>query len=223
MKKRKLLISLFLVIQSSFALANERIALIIGNTDYEVSPLKTAVNDATAFANLLSQIGFQVHLKTNTTQPEMEAAVQEFGRSIQAGAIGLFYYAGHAVQHDGENYLVPINVISSITAPEHLRYKTVPLGYVLGVVNQSASDLNVVILDSCRNSPFKSFSRDLTRGITRMPSSEGTLIAYSTAPGKVALDGNANEVHSPYTKHLLQHIKKPGLTIEQVLKKCAQV
>ncbi|MDH3609321.1 MAG: caspase family protein, partial [Gammaproteobacteria bacterium] len=176
MKLSKTLITLLLMLHSCGVFANERVALIIGNENYKVSPLKTAVNDASAFANTLSQIGFQVNLKTNASQPEMEAAVQAFGKSIQAGAIGLFYYAGHAVQHDGENYLVPINAISSITAPEHLRYKTVPLGYVLGVVNQSASDLNVVILDSCRNSPFKSFSRDLTRGITRMPSSEGTLI-----------------------------------------------
>ena len=217
--KIALALVLWLLVSTCVAFANERIALVIGNTTYEVSPLRTAVNDATDFANSLTQIGFQVNLITNATQPEMEAAVQEFGRTIQTGAIGLFYYAGHAVQHDGENYLVPINAISSITAPDHLRYKTVPLGYVLGVVDQSASDLNVVVLDSCRNSPFKSFSRSLTRGITRMPSSEGTLIAYSTAPGKVALDGNENDRNSPYTKQLLKHIKEPGLTIEQVLKK----
>ncbi len=219
MKLLKFFIVLLLGTSFTHVIANEKIALVIGNTDYEVSPLRTAVNDATAFSQALSEIGFQVDLQTNTNQQEMEAAVQSFGRSIQSGAIGLFYYAGHAVQHNGENYLVPVNAISSITAPEHLRYKTVPLGYVLGVVNQSASDLNVVILDSCRNSPFKSFSRDLTRGITRMPSSEGTLIAYSTAPGKVALDGRENDQHSPYTKSLLKHIKQPGLTIEQVLKK----
>ncbi len=219
MNIRNLLIFFCLFLHPACLFANERIALVIGNTDYEISPLRTAVNDATEMAKALSETGFQVSLKLNTSQPEMEAAVQEFGQSIQAGAIGLFYYAGHAVQHRGENYLIPINAISSISAPEHLRYKTVPLGYILGVVNQSASDLNVVILDSCRNSPFKSFSRDLTRGITRMPSSEGTLIAYSTAPGKVALDGDGDDIHSPYTKHLLKHIKKPGLTIEQVLKK----
>ena len=219
MEVHKIVLLFLSIFSFSTAFANERIALVIGNTNYEVSPLRTAVNDASDIADTLSQLGFSVNLKTNADQANMEMAVQEFGREIQAGAIGLFYYAGHAVQHDGENYLVPIGAVESITAPEHLRYKTVPLGYVLGVVDQSASDLNVVILDSCRNSPFKGFSRNLTRGITRMPSSQGTLVAYSTSPGKVALDGNVNDRNSPYTKNLLKHIKEPGLTIEQVLKK----
>ncbi len=219
LKLRNIFLFVLILIYTPFLFAKERIALVIGNTGYEVSPLRTAINDASDVADTLSQLGFTVSLKTDASQSEMEIAVQEFGRSIQAGAIGLFYYAGHAVQHNGENYLVPVNSISSITAPEHLRYKTVPLGYVLGVVDQSASDLNVVILDACRNSPFKGFSRDLTRGITRMPSSQGTLVAYSTSPGKVALDGNASDRNSPYTKNLLKHIKEPGLTIEQVLKK----
>jgi uncharacterized caspase-like protein len=130
--------------------------------------------------------------------------------------VGLFYYAGHAVQHEGENYLIPLDALQAVSAPEHLKHKTVSAGYVLGVMEDAGNGLNIVILDACRDNPFQGFSRSLTRGLARMPDANGVLIAYSTSPGKTAEDGTGR--NSPYTKYLLHFITEPNLTIEAMFK-----
>jgi hypothetical protein len=131
--------------------------------------------------------------------------------------VGLFYFSGHGVQHAGNNYLIPINSISKMSEAVHLNNKAVPANYVLAVMQNSS--LNIVILDACRDNPFKGFSKSLNRGLTRMASAEGSLIAYATAPGTVAWTGKADERNSPYTKHLLRFMKQPNLSIESMLKK----
>ncbi len=169
-------------------------------------------------AAALKNSGFRVTLKLNATQAEMKSAVQKFGEKLNRNTDALFYYSGHGVQYAGENYLIPIGAVQAISAAEHLRYKAVPTGYALGVMKAAKSPLNIVILDACRNNPFKGFSRNLTRGLARMPSAEGSLIAYGTAPGNVAIDSLGGR-NSPYTTHLLSFIRQSGLKLEEVLKK----
>jgi hypothetical protein len=217
--KRLLLNLLVFSMISMSALAKERQALVIGNSDYKVNPLSNPVNDARDMANMLGKLGFDVTLKVNADQMTMESAIEAFGKKLRknANAVGLFYFSGHGAQYAGDNYLIPINSIHRTSAARHLRYKAVPAGYVLGAMQDNS--LNIVILDACRDNPFKGFSKSLRQGLTRMESVEGTLIAYATAPGTVAWGGEAGERNSPYTKHLLRFMTQPNLSIESMLKK----
>jgi hypothetical protein len=199
--------------------AKERIALVIGNSHYRVSPLANPVNDARDIAQVLGELGFDVTLKVDADQMTMESAIEAFGKKLHKNAVGLFYFSGHGAQYAGENYLIPLNSIHKTSAAEHLRYKAVPAGYVLGTMQAADNSLNIVILDACRDNPFKGFSKSLGQGLTRMKGAEGSLIAYATAPGTAAWSGEAGERNSPYTKHLLRFMKQPRLSIESMLKK----
>ena len=196
--------------------AQKRIALVIGNSAYQQQSLRNPVNDAEDVSKTLRNLGFSVDLKLNADQESMEKAVQEFGRKLQANTVGLFYFSGHGVQYGGSNYLIPIGAMVRVSAPDHLRYKTVDAGYVLGVMKQSGSGLNIVVLDACRNNPFKSFSRSMGKGLKRISGAEGTIIAYSTSPGKVALDGDGR--NSPYTSQFIKQMLQPNLPVELMFK-----
>jgi hypothetical protein len=212
-------ISLISLIITEQVYARERIALVIGNADYQIYPLKNPTNDARDIAKVLRKLGFTVILETDANQAIMERAIRLFGKKLYRGAVGLFYYSGHGIQYNGANYLIPIRAMASVSTPYHLRYKAVNAGYVLEVMKAAGNGLNIVILDACRDNPFKSLSKSVVvnRGLARMPSAEGTLIAYATSPGKTAADGWGD--NSPYTKHLLQFIQQPNLSIEIILKK----
>jgi len=216
MKYISLILLAFLII-SLPTFAKERAALVIGNGSYQVDPLSNPVNDARDMASMLGELGFNVTLKLNADQMVMESAIEAFGEKLNKKTVGLFYFSGHGAQYEGENYLIPVNSIRKISAARHLRYKAVPAGYVLGTMQDNG--LNIVILDACRNNPFKGFSKSLGQGLTRMPNAEGTLIAYATAPGTVAWGGETGERNSPYTKHLLRFMNQPNLSIESLLKK----
>jgi hypothetical protein len=193
-----------------------RYALVIGNSRYSTMPLKNPANDATDIAAALKRLDFEVTLVTDADQRKMEETIRRFGKKLHPGTIGLFYYAGHAVQHDGENYLIPVDAVGAVSAADHLKYKTVAAGYVLGVMEEAGNGLNLVFLDACRDNPFRGFSRSATRGLARMDSPTGSLIAYSTSPGQVAQDGGANR-NSPYTQSLLQYLMEPHLPINSML------
>lgn len=199
--------------------AGERIALVIGNSNYQYRFLKNPVNDAQDIAQALRQLGFSVIIKTNADQATMENAINHFGKKLHGGAVGLFYYSGHGVQYAGNNYLIPIGAISSISTPKQLKYKTVNAGYVLGAMANAGNQLNLVILDACRDNPFRGFSRNMQRGLARMRENgaQGTLIAYATSPGNTALDGIGR--NSPYTKSLLRFMQAPNLPVELLFKK----
>ena len=214
----KILFSLMVLIFSTHAYARDRIALVIGNAAYDSQPLANPANDARDMASMLRKLDFQVSVLKNANQEQMESAIQAFGKKLHHNSVGLFYYSGHGVQYEGSNYLIPIKAMSRVSAPEHLRYKTVDAGYILGVMKQSGSGLNMVFLDACRTNPFRSFSRAMGKGLARISGAEGTLIAYSTAPGKVALDGNTGG-NSPYTRQLLNLMKEKHVPVELMLKK----
>jgi hypothetical protein len=146
----------------------------------------------------------------------MEAAVQAFNLRLHQGGMGLFYFAGHGVQVDGENYLLPIN--ARIARQQDVRYQALPLGRVMGAMEEAGNGLNILILDACRNTPFSRSWRSSQAGLAPPPTTaRGMLIAYATAPGGRAADGAGGE-NGVYTKYLLQAMTVPGLSLEQVFK-----
>ncbi len=193
----------------------QKFALVIGNSAYESSPLKNPVNDARAISQTLSALGFQVILKENINQVEMKLAVREFGGKIKNGGVGLFYFAGHGVQVKGQNYLVPIG--ATITKEEEVEYEGLDVGFVMAQMDAAKNRMNIVILDACRNNPFARSYRSESNGLASISAPSGTLIAYATAPGSVASDGDG--ANGLYTQELLFNLKTVGLNIEEVFKR----
>lgn len=195
----------------------ERVALIIGNSSYPDFPLDNPINDARAISGSLAKLGFKVTRLENASLNEMFDAVSQFGENLhQEGSVGLFYYAGHGVQVDGRNYLLPVD--AQIKAEDEVRYKTLDAGIVLDKMQSAQNPLNIVILDACRDNPFKQRSRSVkVSGLAQMDAPVGSLIAFATAPGAPASDGMGK--NSVYTESLLRHIDTPGMTIEEVFKR----
>ena len=198
------------------ALAETRVALVIGNSAYShLSPLTNPRSDAEIMTATLEKVGFAVAKVIDADQRTMKQAMLEFGRSLRASdAIGLFYYAGHGVQVNGENYLIPVN--ANIRDAAEVSFEGVNVNEFLSTMERAAARINIVVLDACRDNPFPGSSRSGTRGLARVEAPRGTYIAYATSPGAVADDGDRN--HSPYTAALARAIGTPGLTIEQVFK-----
>ncbi len=195
-----------------------RVALVIGNSDYKVGPLQNPGHDAEDISRVLQTLGFAVQTKINADHPEMEEAINEFVQEIQNGDVALFYFSGHGVQVRGENYLIPIG--GSIKSETDVRFKTLNAALVLGKMEESRNRTNIVILDACRNNPFKSLFRSAGKGLSKIDAPKGTFIAYATAPDSVAADGSGR--NSPYTKHLMESIKLKGTPIEQSFKLVAK-
>ena len=209
-----LFLGMWLLILSNNTLAQDRYALLIGNADYEEQALRNPENDVTGLAKVLKDVGFKVTVLKNASFKEMKKEVNRFSRQLKDNSIALFYYSGHGVQHDGENYLIPIGGMSHISTEDQLQYEAINAGYVLGAMKRSA--LKLLLLDACRNNPFKSFFRSPSKGLATMSGVEGSLIGYATAPGKVAADGKGK--YSPYAKSLIRFIPQAGWPVERVLK-----
>jgi len=195
--------------------SSERLALVIGNDAYQTAPLRNPVNDAEDMGKVLSTLGFKVILQKNVDRRALEDSIRSFGRQLKNGGVGLFYFAGHGMQVEGRNYLIPIN--ARIESEADIKYETVDAGFVLGKMEDAENQLNIVILDACRNNPFSRHFRSREQGLARMDAPTGSVIAYATAPGTVAADGV--ERNGTFTKHLIRHIRTPNLTVEQVLKR----
>ena len=211
----------------------KKYALGIGNSSYDKKPLKNPVNDANDIATALGKIGFEVTLRLNMDIANMQKEIVTFYKNIESGSLVVFYYAGHAVQMNGENYLLPINTLKKITSANSLPINSVNLNFIL--MNFKRNSVNMLILDSCRNSPFNKIP-EISSGLARNSAlkidqklsgnnlksenkdMDGILIAYATSPGAVASDGGKNERNSPYTKSLLQFIKNKNTRVEKVLK-----
>ncbi|MDB9398295.1 MULTISPECIES: caspase family protein [Microcystis] len=183
-----------------------RIALVIGNANYEVGKLGTPLNDATDMNAVLKELGFEVILLKDATKRQMDEAIDRFTRQMTQGSVGLFYYAGHGMQIEGENYLIPVNN-GLIKVEPDVKSDAVPLGKILGRMDEAENAVNIVILDACRDNPFRGFKRSLSRGLTAVQTATGSLIAFATAPGKVADDGKGR--NGLFTSFLLKHIKDP--------------
>jgi hypothetical protein len=191
-------------------------ALLIGNADYAIGPLDNPVNDATDFGKTLREIGFETKVLTNQTQEAMLQAIRSFGETIKNNdGIALFYFAGHGVQVDGENYLLPVGV--PFRSEDDVKKQAVPANLVLRYMEDAKNRVNVVVLDACRNNPFLKTRSLKSRGLAPMDAPSGSLVAFATAPGTEALDGTGR--NGLYTKHLMANARVPGLTIEQVFKR----
>lgn len=198
------------------ARAEPRLALVIGNSSYATNALSNPRNDAELMAHALKTVGFDVVKLIDADQAGMKRAVLEFGRRLRASdAVGLFYYAGHGVQVGGENYLIPVD--ADIKDAEEVALSGLSLGELLKTMERASSRLNIAILDACRDNPFPSATRSGTRGLAPVKAPTGTLIAYATGPGEVALDGNGT--HSPYSEALAAAIPTIGVSIEEVFRR----
>ena len=212
----KKLLSITLLFLSLNVFAQERIALVIGNADYQINPLTNTLNDAQDIAKVLEDLDFMVTLVENADKKTMKNAIYDFSDKLNKNTVGLFYYAGHAIQYHGENYLIPINSLPEIKKIRHLEDEAVRSGIVSKEMELSQSQLNFIFLDACRDNPLSAESRGIEKGLARSQDAEGTLIAYSTSPGSTAEDGTGR--NSPYTMSLLLHIKTPNHPIELMLK-----
>ncbi len=194
--------------------AQRRTALVIGNGDYAQRPLRNPVNDAIDMSAALKKLGFDVMTLKDANLQKMEDAVNEFSQRLSQGGLGLFYYAGHGVQVSGENYLIPVD--AQLKRDNDVRYKALALGQVLGALKDAKNQINLVLLDACRNNPFTTDKRSLERGLAVVSAAKGTLIGYATGPNEEAADGKGR--NGTYTEHLLKHMATPGLPVELMLK-----
>lgn len=194
--------------------ANEpRIALVIGNAHYDTSPLANPINDARAMARTLESLSFDVTIAVDADQKTMKNAIRDFGTRLRSTrGVGLFFFAGHGMQVNGENYLIPVRAPIDVEAD--VAIETVPLGSVLAKMDGAGNRLNLVILDACRNNPFARSFRSSSRGLALTDAPMGTYISYATAPGRVAADGSGS--HGVFTEAILKHIATKGKSVESL-------
>lgn len=208
---------------------DEKLALVIGNGAYKSEALRNPTNDSRAVGQVLRSLGFGVIERENVGFRDLIGALREFSMRARHSQVRLLYYAGHGIQVKGRNYLIPVD--AEIADAEDLPRNSADLNDLLDRFGDLRSGVNVVILDACRNNPFNYVtitSNDGRRVRVRAPSSaqglarteppSGTLIAYSTAPGAIAVD-SGSESNSIYTRHLLANFSTPGQTVEQLFKK----
>ncbi len=217
-------ISVFIGVFLPFlAIAEDRVALVIGNGDYQTTgwALANPVNDARLMKESLEAVGFQVSLLTDATEDEMEDAFAAHGRRLSAAgddAVGLIYFAGHGVQSEGYNYLIPVD--ANARTEQDIWAQAPRLGQALQHVRAAGNGVNFVILDACRNNPLPSANRSAgSGGLAPVARSRGLLVSYSTEPGFTATDGGGQ--NSPYTQALAAIIQQDGLIAEQVFKRVA--
>jgi hypothetical protein len=201
------------------AVTGPRIALVIGNAVYggALGNLANPVNDAHAVTTALRRSGFDVVEVDNADQKTMKRAIIAFGQRLNAAgrqATGLFYYAGHGVQSNGSNFLVPVG--AAIESEADVDVEAVAADTVLRQMEEAGTSTSIVILDACRNLPVQRVYRDGTRGLARMEAPNGSYVAYSTAPGSVAADGSG--LNSPFASALVAEMAKPGQPIEAMFR-----
>ena len=206
-----------------------RTALVIGNAAYRNAPLRNPVNDAQAVAAALRGLGFEVILRENASQRETLDAFREFAFKSAKSQVRLLYYAGHGVQIKGRNYLMPVD--AEVQTEDEITQKGADVTEFLERLGTLPSGVNLVVLDACRNNPFTSTPSQVadsrrfrtrglapqTAGLAPLQAPSGTLIAFSTAPGSVAVD-NPMQKNSVYTKHFLASLRTPGLPVERLFK-----
>lgn len=210
-----LLLTLFAVLLSCslFSQTEKRIALVVGNSAYTTTPLKNSVNDASLMATTLQGLGFTVIKKINVTKAQLEQAVQQFSEKLSVNNVALFYYAGHGMQANGINYLIPID--AKLDKESDLKYQAVNINFIVEEFQQYPQNTNIVILDACRDNPLASWARGGTRGFKAISPSSGTIISFATAEGNTASDGVG--VNGLFTSKLVEQMKV-AQPIESVFK-----
>lgn len=196
------------------AVDEQRLALVIGNQAYPSSPLDNPVNDSRLIAEALQRSGFKVFRHENLGRSGMINAFRDFGDRLNDKTVAVVYYAGHALQVRDNNYLVPVDV--EPRSEDEIPVVGLDVGFILGRMSHARSRINILILDACRNNPFAGKTRP-ARGLAQMDAPVGTLLAFATAPGKVAEDGSGP--NSIYSLNLAKHLATPGLPVESMFKK----
>lgn len=204
------------------ALAESRMALVIGQSAYRaVTPLPNPANDAKAMAQLLGEAGFEVTAAPDLSQNALRQAVSDFAAQVAAkgkDTVALVFYAGHGMQIDGENFLVPVDIDPKREADIPLQ--AVRLNDILNTLTSVPSRMRIVLLDACRNNPFPGIGKSAGQGLAIVDAkfgAPGTFLSFSTSPGAEAEDGSGT--NSPYTTALLTAAKEPGLSIEDAFKR----
>lgn len=199
---------------------DKRVALVIGNSKYPTMPLPNPANDGSDMAAALRKLKFDVIYAENAKLRDMDRAFDEFSRRLKPGGVALVFYAGHGIQLKGENFLVPVD--AQIENEREAERQTFALNTIMDRLDAAKSTVNIVILDACRNNPFtRSWKRSAGNdGLVPVQAPSGTLVAYSTAPGKTAEDGNGR--NSPFTKSLIKALAKPNLKLEDTFKLAAR-
>lgn len=203
----------------------ERTALVIGNSDYEfITDLDNTINDSSAIALSLQKVGFNVFHAQDVTRRDLNDAIDRFLTSVKPGSEALIYYAGHGVELDGENYLLPTDIRQlKPSQRRRLREESVGLNQLLADLRARKARVNLVLLDACRDNPFpKENTRSLGggTGLGRIDPPHGTVVVYAAAAGEKALDKLNDEDTNPnglFTRHLLQLIEQPGLEIRPLV------
>ena len=203
----------------SSALAENRIALVIGNSAYQsVSALPNPANDARAMIEFLKSAGFEVVSAPDLTRSDMLRTIGEFADSVAGkgqDTVAAVFYAGHGLQVDGENYLVPVD--AKIAREADVPLQAVRLIDLMNALAAVPSKSRIVMLDACRNNPFSEINKVTGRGLAIVDAPAGSIVSYATSPGSEALDGDG--ANSPYTTALLSVAREPGLPIEQAFKR----
>ena len=207
-----------LCIDTASAQYEQRVALVIGNGAYvNAATLKNPANDAKAMAGALRRAGFDVIEAENANRRAMIEATRSFAERLSPGGIGLFFYAGHGIQSRGANYLLPVDV--TLAVEDDLKYEAMDVQDILNKLDDARVRLSLVILDACRDNPFVRPGRSMARGLAQIDAPRGTIIAYSTAPGKTAADGDGD--NGIYTSELLKAIGEPGRKLQDVFEQVA--
>jgi uncharacterized caspase-like protein len=219
-----LVAALFVSLIASSAYADRRVALVIGNGAYkQAAPLANPANDARAVAESLQRLGFEVVSGFDLSNADMRKTVRAFADKLVGADVALFFYAGHGLQVGGENYLIPVD--AAIRSEADLDFNAIKMDLISRQMDRETK-VKIIMLDACRDNPFekelsrsmgKSRSVTVKKGLAEVSSAGGTLIAFATDPGSVALDGDT--AHSPFTTALLKHLEEPGIEIGLMMRR----
>jgi uncharacterized caspase-like protein len=202
---------------------DSKIALVIGNADYRIKPLRNAVSDARSVASALRDVGFSLVVRENASQASMIDAMKEFWLRSRRSEARVLYFSGHGMQHKGRNFLVPVDMV--IENEDEVPRRAAAVDEVVEKLNENGRGVNIIILDACRTPPVSGSTRTrslngtraITNGLAQVSAPQGTIIAFATSPGSVAFDGT--EGSSPYTRHLVEQLRTPSQPVEQLFKR----
>ena len=192
----------------------KRVALVIGNNDYQgvLSKLRNPINDARAIKNILTSRGFEVIYREDTGKRAMKQAIKEFYTKIKKGGVGFFYFSGHGIETDGQNYLIPID--AELDEKGDAEDEAISLNKITRKMQNAKNRLNIVVLDACRNDPF---SRSAGTGGLAKSEPIGLFVSFSTGAGSVASDGKSGE-NGLFTKSLIKHMQQ-SLDLQEVFQR----
>jgi len=194
----------------------QRVALLIGNSSYQSAPLTNPPNDVREMEAALKATGFKVQKVLNGTQGQMKRAVRDFGEAAKGAELAFMYYSGHGTQIQGQNYLIPVGAEAGINKESDYDIEAVSINHIMSQIAAAQPSAAVVVLDSCRNNPFARSIKSAQKGMARIISPQGILVAYATSPDNTADDNGL------YAKALAGYITTPGVELVQVFRNTAK-